>query len=119
MVSFEKILIILFVAALLLGPDHLPKYASWLATAVKKVRAFGTDAKHRLDEEMGDDKLNWRDLDPRQYDPRRIIHDALVDDGLPPVIPVGLAASQSSVPELPKFEQHISGTLPPFDDEAT
>jgi sec-independent protein translocase protein TatB len=47
------------------------------------------DAKERVRDEMGvdlDDE-EWRRLDPRQYDPRRIIRDALLepsDDGLQP-----------------------------------
>lgn len=118
--SFEKVLLILFVSALLLGPDHLPKYASWLATAVKKVKALGNDAKQRLDDEMGEDAVDWKNLDPRQYDPRRIIREALVDDGLPPVHQVGNTetAVKAAVAKV-TFEPHISGTVPPFDSEAT
>ena len=40
-------------------------------------------AKDRMREEMGPefDEVDWKKLDPRQYDPRRIIREALVDDG--------------------------------------
>ena len=39
------------------------------------------DAKDRVREELGPDfdEEEWRKLDPRQYDPRRIIRDALLE----------------------------------------
>jgi sec-independent protein translocase protein TatB len=41
-------------------------------------------AKERLREEMGPDfdDVDWKKLDPRQYDPRRIIRQALDDNPL-------------------------------------
>jgi sec-independent protein translocase protein TatB len=46
-------------------------------------------------EEMGPefDEVDWKKLDPRQYDPRRIIREALLDD---PVGAVGPAAATAA-----------------------
>ena len=43
---------------------------------------MATGAKEQLREEVGDEiaDIDWRKLDPRQYDPRKIIKDALLDD---------------------------------------
>ena len=79
--SFEKILVLGLLAAFLLGPQHLPRYATQLARLVRVVRAMAGEARGRLEEELGPDfGTNLRRLDPRQYDPRRIIRDALADD---------------------------------------
>jgi sec-independent protein translocase protein TatB len=80
-IDFNKILIIGIIAVLLLGPQRLPMYAQKLAEFVKAVRRFADTAKDRMRDEMGPDfdDVDWQKLDPRQYDPRRIIRDALID----------------------------------------
>ncbi|MDJ0322879.1 Sec-independent protein translocase TatB [Cryobacterium sp. PH31-AA6] len=80
--TFEKILLIGIVAVFLLGPEKLPHYASQLARLVKQLRNMANGAKERMRDEMGPefDDVDWKKLDPRQYDPRRIIREALIDD---------------------------------------
>ena len=48
---------------------------------VRTVRDMANGAKTRMRDEMGPefDDVEWQKLDPRQYDPRRIIRDALLD----------------------------------------
>lgn len=79
--TFEKLLLIGVIAAFLIGPERLPNYASMFARLVRRLKDMATGAKERIKEEMGDDfdEDEWRQLDPRQYDPRRIIRDALSD----------------------------------------
>lgn len=80
--TFEKLLIILAIAAFIVGPDRLPVYAQKLAQFVRSLKSMATGAKDRMRDEMGEefDDVDWRKLDPRQYDPRRIIRDALLED---------------------------------------
>lgn len=80
--TFEKLLVIGVIAAFIIGPERLPDAAERLAGAVRWLRGQADTAKDRLREEMGDefDEVDWRKLDPRQYDPRRIIRDALLED---------------------------------------
>jgi len=87
--TFDKLLIILVIAVFLIGPDRLPGYAAQLARLVKTLRGFADGARDRMREEMGPefDEVDWRKLDPRQYDPRRIIREALIDEVAPPVKP--------------------------------
>lgn len=123
-----ELLVLLVVAALVIGPERLPGYAEQLGLWVRKARSFIRDAKARVDEELGDEvgDVDWSALDPRKYDPRRIVRDALLEDD--PVRPVstpatrpvtgagaaraatgGVAAAAAAGPPRPT----------PYDDEAT
>ncbi|WP_374947075.1 twin-arginine translocase TatA/TatE family subunit [Agreia sp.] len=88
--SFEKLLLVGVIAVFLLGPDRLPSYAAKLGRLVRTLRDYANGAKVRMKEEMGPefDEVDWKKLDPRQYDPRRIIREALLDDGPAAATPV-------------------------------
>lgn len=85
--TFDKLLIIGVIAVFLLGPERLPYYASQLARLVRTLRNMANGAKDRMRDEMGPDfdEIDWKKLDPRQYDPRRIIREALIEDETPAV----------------------------------
>jgi sec-independent protein translocase protein TatB len=80
--SFAKLLIIAFIALLVIGPERLPALASRLAQLTRSLRRLSDSARERIRDEMGPefDDVDWKRLDPRQYDPRRIIREALLDD---------------------------------------
>ena len=119
--TIEKLLLIGLVAALILGPERLPRYAESLAGLTKRARDWVSTARSRVRDEMGEDfdDVDWRTLDPRQYDPRRIIREALLDDA-----PVARIGSAPAVPVSPKppvsspFRGPDDGPTP-FDSEAT
>lgn len=77
--SFDKLIVIALIAAVVIGPQRLPTYASKLASLVVSIRKLANGAGERLRGELGPefDEVDWKKLDPRQYDPRRIILDAL------------------------------------------
>ena len=77
-----ELLILLVVAVVVIGPERLPKYAAELARMVREVRTFARNAREQVREEMGEefDDVDWQALDPRRYDPRRIVREALLDD---------------------------------------
>jgi sec-independent protein translocase protein TatB len=81
-ITIEKLIFIGVLAAVIIGPARLPKYAAQLARLVRGLRSIADSAKDRIRDEMGPefDDLDWRKMDPRQYDPRRIIREALLDD---------------------------------------
>ena len=83
--TFDKLLLIALLAAFLLGPHRLPAAAQGLARTVKAVKRLADETKDRVREEMGPefDEVDWKKLDPRQYDPRRIIREALLEDEEP------------------------------------
>lgn len=113
--SFEKVLIIGIIAAFLIGPQKLPQYAASLAGLVRRVRSMADSAQERVRAEMGPEfeELDWRKMDPRQYDPRRIIREALLDEETVAIKPV--TPSQSAE----RARAEIDGLVVPFDSEST
>lgn len=111
----EKLLLIAVIAAVFIGPQHLPKLAAGAARAVDAARNFLRGAKARAKEELGDD-FDFEELrkyDPRQYDPRRVIRDTLFEEDAP-------VATAAPRPERPAPVVHTDASdLPPFDSEAT
>jgi sec-independent protein translocase protein TatB len=124
-----ELLILFVVAALVIGPERLPGYAEQLGQWVRRGRVFLRDAKARVDEELGEEAkdMDWAALDPRRYDPRRIVREALLDDPLPPARPVTRpGAAPASRPATTAARGGAAATAvpvvavpPPFDDEAT
>lgn len=115
--TFEKLLLIGVLAVFLLGPERLPYYASQLARFVKSLKKMADGAKDRMREEMGPDfdNVDWKKLDPRQYDPRRIIREALEDDAVTPKAP----PVEDSAYMQRKRRLEEEGKTAPFDIEAT
>ena len=74
-----ELLIILVLAVILIGPERLPEYVSGLRSVVKRIRSFIQEGRIALRDEFGDD-VDWSQYDPRQYDPRRIVREALLED---------------------------------------
>lgn len=124
--TIEKLLLIGLIAALIVGPERLPRYAESLATFTRRARDWISSAKTRVREEMGEDfdDVDWRTLDPRQYDPRRIIREALLDDAPVPTVraaQAGAAIAATGTPQAPvrsPFRGPQEGPTP-FDSEAT
>ena len=116
--TFDKLLIIGIIAVFLLGPERLPYYASQLARLVKSLRGMANGAKERMREEMGPDfdDIDWKKLDPRQYDPRRIIREALIDDE-PATPAVQVKPVESAYAQRQRFLRE--GKPAPYDGEAT
>lgn len=76
-------MVIAFLALILIGPDRLPEYAAQLGKLVRTLKEMMSGAKTTLKEELGDDYAELQKFDPRQYDPRRIVRDALIEDVVP------------------------------------
>jgi sec-independent protein translocase protein TatB len=87
----SEFIVLLAVAAVVLGPERLPQYAQQLARLVRELRRMAQGASAQVREELGPefDDIDWRKLDPRQYDPRRIVREAL-QDAWDPDDPLGL-----------------------------
>jgi sec-independent protein translocase protein TatB len=125
--TMEKVLIIGVLAVFLLGPERLPHYAAQLGRLVRSLRDMANGAKDRMRDEMGPefDDVDWKKLDPRQYDPRRIIREALSDDA-PDAVTAAAAAptlTRAAKPAVtrsrPASAPLAAGEPTPFDSEAT
>lgn len=80
------------------------------------MRKLANSAQEQMKDELGEgfEDLDWKKLDPRQYDPRRIIREALLEDDEPAVKHSDL--NQVKVRNQAKLTQ---GEQPPFDSEST
>jgi len=126
--TFEKLLIIGVIAVFLLGPERLPHYAAQLGRLVRSLRDMANGAKDRMREEMGPDfdDVDWQKLDPRQYDPRRIIREALTDvdpfaepSGAPVVARAAVNENSAYLQRKRQREALGAEEQAPFDSEAT
>lgn len=133
-----EMVVLIVIAIVVLGPNRLPHYAKQLRNLVRNVKKMADNATQHVKEEMGDDfkDVDWAKLDPRQYDPRRIVRDALNDDededddepggahqddfdsdddefdsGLDDTAPGSRASAQASL--------RVPGEPAPYDSEAT
>jgi len=116
--GFEKLVVIGVIALFLLGPEKLPDYAARFGRFVRAARRMIDDAKERVREEMGPDfdEEEWRRLDPRQYDPRRIIRDALLE---PIERPERDPEPEPAYVERQEPPRRARGEAAVFDSEAT
>ena len=125
--TIDKFLVILVIAVFLLGPERIPHYAAQLGRLVRSIRDMADGAKERLREEMGPDfdDVDWKKLDPRQYDPRRIIREALLEDSNDRVdVPLTIVqpSGESAYAKRKRLMAESGASLPtivPFDTEAT
>ena len=116
-----EFLILLVVAVVVVGPERLPRYAAQLGSWVRVLRTFLTQAKDRVAEELGEEAkdLDWAAMDPRQYDPRRIVREALIDPPAP-VPTTGRRYTSGATAAAAAAAAAADAAVPaPFDDEAT
>lgn len=80
-ISGAEAIVLIVVALLVIGPERLPEYAQKLKDLVKAARRYASGAKDDLRETLGPEvtDVDWRRLDPRQYDPRTIVREALAE----------------------------------------
>jgi sec-independent protein translocase protein TatB len=108
-------MILLVLALFILGPERLPGYARAFAQFIKKMRTMANSAQAQMKDELGEgfEDLDWKKLDPRRYDPRRIIREALLDD-----TPVVKHADLNQVKTRTQQKLNL-GEAAPFDNEST
>ena len=119
--TIEKLLVIGIIALFLIGPDRLPAYSAQFGRLVRQLRDMASGAKDRMRDELGPDfdDMDWKKLDPRQYDPRRIIREALQESPT-----TGSAAETVAAPVVmesayQKRKRLKQGTPAPFDPDAS
>ncbi|GAA2245359.1 twin-arginine translocase TatA/TatE family subunit [Rarobacter faecitabidus] len=110
-----EFLVLLVVLAIVVGPSRLPQYAEQLARLIKGVKRKLDDLRSDLSDEAGASEVNWQDFDPRRYDPRRIVRDALFEDEPSAASSPGTGRANPT----PATVRLASGELPPWDAEAT
>ena len=81
-INGNEFLVIILVAVIVVGPQRWPEYTRKLTQLVRQLRVFLDNARSQIAEEVGPEMadLDLSSLDPRQYDPRKIVRDALGED---------------------------------------
>lgn len=104
--EFIVLAIIVFVV---IGPERMPEYTQTLKDLIKNLRRNAMDAKDGIKESLGPElsEVNWRAYDPRQYDPRRIVREALMED------------DEEQRQQAAATTRLAAGELAPYDTEAT
>ncbi|HET8615612.1 MAG TPA: Sec-independent protein translocase protein TatB [Actinomycetales bacterium] len=118
-----ELLVLAAVGVIVLGPERLPQYAAQLGKLVRQARGFAKSARAQMREELGEDfeDIDWQSLDPRRYDPRRIVREALLEDDDEPVrrtprqADASTGSTDDAAVELTKPSSPTSG----FDPDAT
>lgn len=118
-ISGNELLILLVLAALLIGPERLPGYVEQVRRLARGLRELASGAKERVSAELGPEvgDVDWSQLDPRRYDPRRIVRDALLED-LPPSSRPASAPRAAAPRPATRGPELVPGAAP-FDDDAT
>lgn len=120
--TIEKLLLIGIIAIFLIGPDRLPAYSAQFARLIRRLRDMASGAKDRMRDELGPDfdDMDWKKLDPRQYDPRRIIREALLES---PESEQAAAVAEKPVVMESAYQKRkrlaAEGKPAPFDPEMT
>ena len=118
---------VLALAALFIfGPERLPGLAKDAATGLKKLRGAITGMREQMNESLGDEFAELRDLDLRKYHPRTFIREQLVADDETP-LGIGTGAGSAGLADTaagggvlrPLARSRDAGTPPPFDPDAT
>lgn len=100
--TIEKLFLVALLAAVIIGPRRLPEYAGKLGRLLRRLIVLAGDAARRAEQETGVATIRqeWTALDPRQYDPRRIIREAWV-------------AAESTELAEPRVEASVDDTRAP------
>lgn len=115
-IGWGEIIVLALAALFIFGPERLPHLAKDAADGVKKVRAALTGVRAQVNETLGDDLPELRDLDLRKYHPRTFIRSQLFDDDAPATGSRGsTAASAAPAPARPRDRT----VPPPYDADAT
>jgi len=119
--TIEKLLVIGIIALFLIGPDRLPAYSAQFGRLVRQLRDMASGAKDRMRDELGPDfdDMDWKKLDPRQYDPRRIIREALQESPATSAVGETVAAPVVMESAYQKRKRLKQDTPAPFDPDAS
>lgn len=124
-INGAEVLVLLLIVVVVVGPQRLPEFAEQLAGWVRTLRTFIRETRDRVTDELSASgaEVDWESLDPRRYDPRRIVREALLDDATPArgvgrahAAPVAAAAAAHAA-----WTSDTDGErpVPPFDPDLT
>jgi sec-independent protein translocase protein TatB len=124
-IGWGEVVVLALAALFIFGPERLPHLAKDAAAGLKKLRAAVSGVREQMNESLGDDLSELRDLDLRQYHPRTFLRNQLLGDDEPLMHrgsangSAGLFAGSEAVVARETAPSRDRGTPPPFDPDAT
>lgn len=118
-ISGLEFIVLAILVFVVIGPERMPEYAQKLKELIKQGRRMAFEAKDDLKETLGPglDDINWRQYDPRQYDPRVIVREAFAEDDEERRQELEAQAAATPAPSVTVRLPH--GAWAPYDTEAT
>jgi sec-independent protein translocase protein TatB len=119
-IGWGEIIVLGLAALFIFGPERLPTLAKDAATGLKRLREAITGVREQVNESLGDDLSELRDLDLRKYHPKTFIRNQLLGDDDAPVSPRGTSTASAAVGSAAAAARpRDHATPPPFDPDAT
>lgn len=108
--TFEKLLLVTIIAGVVIGPQQLPVYARRLGETIQALRRLVESSRVQAEQEMGLalDREALAALEVRQYDPRRIVRDALREPAPTSAVDAAILDEASRV--IPGQKYLVSGS---------
>jgi sec-independent protein translocase protein TatB len=78
-IGWGEILVVALAALFIVGPERLPSLAEDASRGLRRARSAIEDVRGQVDDVLGDELAELRDLDLRRY-PRTLIRDQLLGD---------------------------------------
>ena len=116
-IGWGEIFVLALAALFIFGPERLPDLAKDAASGLKTVRSAVTGIREQVNDSIGDDLPELRDLDLRKYHPKTFIRNNLLADDEAPTVHRGSAAGATAASAVARPRDHA--TPPPFDPDAT
>jgi sec-independent protein translocase protein TatB len=116
-IGWGEIIVLALAALFIFGPERLPDLAKDAATGLKRVRSAITGIREQVNESLGDDLPELRDLDLRKYHPKTFIRSQLLGDEDGPTVHRGSATAAAAAPVVARPRDRA--VPPPFDPDAT
>jgi len=79
-IGWGEILVVALAALFIFGPERLPSLAKDASRGLRRARTAIKDVRSQVDDVLGDDLAELRDLDLRRYHPRTLIREQLLGD---------------------------------------
>ncbi len=113
-IGWGEIIVLALAALFIFGPERLPHLAKDAASGLKKAREAITGVRQQVNESLGDDLPELRELDLRKYHPRTFIREQLLGDDEKPAVRPAVVTTPA-----PPARSRDRATPPPFDVDAT
>jgi sec-independent protein translocase protein TatB len=120
-IGWGEVLVLALAALFIFGPEKLPDLAKDAAAGLKKVREAISGVREQMNESLGEDLPELRDLDLRKYHPRTFLRDQLLGDDEPFLSPRSTTRTTAGATSLgmAAARPRDHAVPPPFDPDAT